>query len=139
MKQFSLNGVRFDYPHDWTMEIDSDQSASWSVTLTSPWTAFIQFSYTEDENRPENLANEILNVFQDEYEHLDATAYNGKLGQWMAVGYDIDFTTIDQVVTSKLRVLSFQHGCLALILQYLDQDSDYAAKIMDDLLATLRL
>ena len=116
MNFFDRDGVRFAYPDNWTVDVE-DGGDGWTVTLSSPETAFALVSLRPDADTAAQVADEALAVLQGEYPDLDADPAVDALGGMPAVGHDIDFLTLDTSITCWTRCAETTAGPLLVMCQ----------------------
>lgn len=134
---FERGGVAFQYPANWSFEIDDDEG-DWLATLQTPGTALMTIAYRLD-TEPTELADETLEAFQDDYPDLDSEIAVEKLAGRTALGHDIDFLTLDTPVMAKVRAVGIPSGALLVFWQYSDRDRDHYEPLFQAVLGSLRI
>lgn len=120
-REFARDGVTFRYPESWTVEAE-DADDGWTVTVNSPETAFLVVSLRPDADDPQQVADEALGALKAEYPQLDATQVVENLAGLPAVGYDIDFLTLDATITCWTRCVDTTAGPLLVMGQTSEYD-----------------
>jgi hypothetical protein len=120
-KQFDRSGVRFQYPTNWSLDVE-DVGDGWTATVQSPETAFVLVSLRPDADAPAELADEAAAALRAEYKELDAVAAVESLAGRPAVGYDIDFLTIDTATVCRIRCVDTPAGPLLVLSQVSEYD-----------------
>lgn len=129
MKSFTRGGVRIQYPPPWTVETDDDGPA-WSATFLSRETAFVLASLRPDVDHPAALVDEALAALKAEYKELDADPVVENIGGQPAVGYDVDFLSVDTSVSCRIRGLNTPDGPLLLMAQVSELDRERNEPLM---------
>lgn len=138
LRQFDRDGIHFRYPANWKMELDEDTSSGgWTVTLTSPQTAFALFALRPDAHNIVELADETLAAIRSEYQELDAEDCVETVAGQMAVGHDIDFVTIDTLSICRTRCVDTPAGPLLILRQVSEYDRQKNEPVLDAIVASL--
>ncbi len=117
MNTFTRDGISFRYPANWRAEADDAEDGGWAVTLMSPDTAFVLVSLRPDARDPADLADQTLDALRSEYKELDAENRIETIARQPAIGYDIDFLTVDVPVMCRVRCLETPGGPLLVMAQ----------------------
>jgi hypothetical protein len=120
-QRFDRDGVTFRYPESWTLDAE-DGGDGWTVTLTSPETAFLLVSLRPDADDPQQVADEALEALKAEYPQLDADQVVENVAGLPAVGYDIDFLTLDTSIACWTRCVDTTSGPLLVMGQTSEYD-----------------
>ena len=121
LKVFTRSGIAFQYPGSWTLEIEDDGDA-WTTSVASPGTAFLIASLRPGPVSPTQVTDEALAVMKAEYKELDAEPVVESVGGLPAVGYNIDFLTLDTSIEAWLRCVSTAEGNLLILGQVSELD-----------------
>ncbi len=132
LKVYTKSGVAFQYPGNWTLEEESDDE-SWAVTVNSPGTAFFIVSLRPDNQTPAQVVEVAIDALKAEYKELDAEPVTETISGYPAVGYDIDFLTIDTSITAWSRCVSLAEGNLLVI----GQVSEFDRRMYEDVLKAM--
>lgn len=124
IQTFERDGIRFQYPANWTVEPAEDDTAEdgWTVSVQSPDTAFLLVSLRLDAENPAELADQTLDALRAEYKELDAENAVETLAGQLAIGHDIDFLTLDTAITCRTRCLQTPAGALLVMAQVSEYD-----------------
>lgn len=133
MHTFDRDGVAFRYPENWTLDAE-DGGDGWTVTLSSPETAFLLVSLRPDADDPQQVADEALAALKAEYAQLDAAGVVESLAGLPAVGHDIDFLTLDAAVVCWTRCIDTTAGPLLVM----GQTSEYDRAANEPVLTAIR-
>lgn len=138
LREFDRDGIHFRYPANWKVEVDEDASSGgWTVTLTSPQTAFALFALRPDARDIGQLADEALSALRSEYHELDAEDRVETVAGQMAIGHDIDFLTIDTLSICRTRCLETPAGPLLIMRQVSEYDRVRNEPVLDAIMASL--
>lgn len=107
---FERDGIRFQYPANWSLETDPDAEGGWSVVVQSPETAFLLVSLQRGALDPAQLADQTLETLKTEYKELDAENSVEQFAGQLAIGHNIDFLTLDTTVTCWTRCVNSPSG-----------------------------
>src|SRR5579871_2105647 len=105
IQYFERDGVRFQYPGNWTVEANDGDPAEggWTVSVQSPETAFVLVSLQPGAGDPAELADQTLQALRGDYQELDSENVVETLAGVVAIGHDIDFLTVDTPITCRTR------------------------------------
>jgi hypothetical protein len=138
MNTFTRDGISFRHPATWRAEAE-DSDAGWAVTVSSPDTAFVIVSLQPDARDPADLADQTLESLKADYKELDAENRLENIAGQMAIGYDIDFLTIDTPITCRVRCLETPAGPLLVMTQVSEYDRDANDPLLRAIVASLRV
>lgn len=125
MNSFERDGISFRYPAGWAVEVESDgASGGWTVTVSSPETAFFLASLQPDAADGGDLADQTLATLRDEYKELDAENVTESICGLPAVGFNADFLTVDTATACRVRGLDTFAGPLLLLAQVSEYDRE---------------
>lgn len=138
MKTFSRDGVCFAYPAGWKLDLD-DAGSGWTVTVESPGTAFAVVSLRPDADGVGEVAAETLTTLRSEYPGLDVEEVTATLAGSPAVGHDLQFLTIDTVVTVRSRVADTTAGPLLVLTQVGEHDAGEYESVLAAVVASVQV
>ncbi len=124
MNTFERDGISFRYPTDWTAEIEEDPDGGWSVTVSSPDTAFFLASLQPEASDAGGLADQVLDSLKEVYSELDFEDVTETICGLPAVGSNADFLTADTAVVCRVRGLDTYAGPLLLLAQVSEFDRE---------------
>lgn len=138
LSQFDEHGVRFSFPADWTLEVESDDHRT-SVSLGAPdGLAFAIVSLDESRPEPDEEADRALEAMREEYPTLEATAAGEPIAGHEAVGYDLEFFSLDVVNSCTIRCFRTDRRTVLFFGQWSDIEDDEAAAQLSALRRSLR-
>jgi hypothetical protein len=138
MKEFARDGVSFRFPENWQIE-DEEGDDGWTVSLTSPDTAFAVFSLRPDARDPADLADQTLDAFKAEYKELDAENTVETIAGQVAIGHNIDFLTVDTATTVHTRCLNVSVGPFLIMTQVSEYDRQRNEPVLHAIIASLKI
>jgi hypothetical protein len=138
MNEFDRDGVHFRYPDNWRVEAEEGEGG-WTITLTSPQTAFAILSLRPDARDPADLADQTLDALKAEYQELDAENAVETLAGEVAIGHDIDFMTLDTAISCRTRCLDTPAGPLLVMCQTSEYDKAQNDPVLRAILASIRV
>ena len=125
MHTFERDGISFRYPRNWTIEVaEDDESGGWTVTVSSPETAFLMASLQPDATDGGDLSDQTLAALKSEYAEFDAEEVMETICGLPAIGFNADFLTVDTTTICRVRALDTFAGPLMLMSQVSEYDRD---------------
>ena len=119
MLEFADDGLRFQYPEDWLLERE-DNETGWTVTVQSPGTAFLLVCLRTDMPAIEEVADAALAALREDYPDLEADDCIGSLAGQAAIGHVIRFFSLDLTNTCWTRSFYSAHGTYLVLWQVND-------------------
>ncbi|WP_422928447.1 hypothetical protein [Singulisphaera sp. PoT] len=124
---FNDHGIRFDYPADWEVEIDEEETVT-TVSLQSPGgLAFALVTVDETCPAPAEVADEALNAMREEYPDLEAAPALETLAGQRAVGHDVEFISLDMTNTCAIRCFRTPRRTVLVFGQWSDIEAEESA------------
>ena len=139
IQNFERDGIRFQYPENWTLETDEDADGGWSVSVQSPETAFLLLTLRPDADNAAELADQTLDALKVEYKELDEANAVGTFAGQVAIGHDIDFLTLDIAVTCWTRCVQTLAGPLLVMCQVSEYERDRNEPVLRAICASLTI
>lgn len=121
MEFFDQNGIRFQYPPDWSLEKEENPEG-WSATIQSPGTAFIFILCDLGMPQAEELAEATLESLKSDYPNLESEPAIENIGGQAAIGHDMEFFALDLAIECKTRCLYSPEGTVLILFQQSDED-----------------
>lgn len=100
---YNQSGVSFAYPENWTLEEDSDDDASMSVTVMSPNTAFWNLIVYKETLDLANVVGQAVDALKAEYPELETTEAIDEVAGEPLTGIDANFFYLDLTSTCRIR------------------------------------
>jgi hypothetical protein len=137
-KHFREDGISFRYPENWKLEREEGEGG-WTVLLQSPGTAFLTLTCETGMPSREEVAEATLEALRADYPGLEATPRVDTLAGQMAVGYDIEFFSLDLTNTCWTRSLDSAAGTLLVLCQVNDLELEQYGPVLRAICASLRV
>lgn len=117
---FDDHGVRFEYPSEWETEVTEDGSLT-SISAVSPGgLAFLLVTLDSSRPAPRDVLDEAVSALRDEYPQLEAADATEMIGGHTAVGQDVQFISLDLVVSCVLRSFRSPVRTVLILCQWAD-------------------
>jgi hypothetical protein len=139
MNTFERDGISFRYPENWTADVEESEDGGWTVTVSSPDTAFVLVSLRPDAGDPADLADQTLAALRAEYKELDSENRVETIAGQMAIGHDVDFLTLDTPITCRTRSLETPAGPLLVLVQVSEYDRDANDPVLRAIVTSLKV
>jgi hypothetical protein len=134
---FKRDGLSFQYPENWTVSPEP-YGGGWSVTVQSPATAFLTLTLDERVPGMGELADVALEALRSEYKELDAEPVGATLAGRPAVGYDVEFFSLDLTNTCLIRSFATAAGTVLAVAEATDLEETNLA-VLRAMLASIRV
>lgn len=127
---FDDHGIRFEYPHDWEVEV-TDSGAVLTVSVQAPnGLAFALVTTDETCPPPAEVADEALAAMREEYPGLDAAPALETIDGHRAVGHDIEFISLDMTNNCSIRCYRTARRTVLVFGQWSDIDDEDAGDLI---------
>jgi hypothetical protein len=138
MNTFERDGISFRYPAHWAVETQDDpESGGWTVTVSSPETAFLLVALQPDASDAGDLADQSLGALRSEYKELDAEDVMETICGLPAIGFNADFLTVDTATTCRGRAIDTFAGPLLLLAQVSEYDRERNDPVLREIVKSL--
>jgi hypothetical protein len=139
IRTFERDGIRLQYPANWTVEASEEDEGAWSVAIQSPETAFLQLTLRPDARDPADLADQILDALKAEYKELDEVNAVEPFAGRPAIGHDMDFLTLDTAITCWTRAVDTPAGPLLVLCQVSEYDRERNEPVLRAIGASMKI
>tara|TARA_R110002111_G_scaffold153375_1_gene220165 strand:- start:121893 stop:122351 length:459 start_codon:yes stop_codon:yes gene_type:complete len=130
MKLFDEYGISFEYPNDWELSKEVDETnGEIQISVNGPDSSFWMISLFFAEIPEEELLKLSLKVFQDEYDELDVYEVKAQLAGKKCLGYDIEFVCSELINSAYQRV--FKAELFTVFILYQGNDLDLKTTLKD--------
>jgi hypothetical protein len=119
---FDKSGVTFQYPENWTLEVDNPQPGEIAATVTSPTGAFWSVAMHPRKAEPLELTDTVLEAMRQEYPGLEAESVEETIEGHELVGHDLNFFYVDLVGTAQIRAVRLPWTTFAIHCQGEDRE-----------------
>ncbi len=120
--EFNRNGIRFEYPENWTIEEDNSPDGVFSITASAPDGAFWSLSRQPAEVDFEQLTDFTTEQLRGEYPDLEAYPASDDIFGSSLSGADSNFSYLDLTNTAEVRCLATTTACYVFFCQAEDRD-----------------
>ena len=138
MPRFQRTGIQFDYPSTWVVDDDGSLDG-WTVTLQSPGSSFVVLALRSLDETATEVTDEALAAMKSEHKDLESEPVIDQFGGQPVTGYNLDFVTVDQVATARVRGLETVAGPLLILAQIPDRERDEFEAEIDSILESIEL
>jgi hypothetical protein len=118
------HGIRFEYPHDWEVDVAEDGPRTSVTVQSAAGPAFAMVTADESCPDPKELANEALAALREEYPKLVASPAGETLDGHAAVGHDVEFVSLDMTNTCVIRCFGTPRRTVFILTQWSDLERD---------------
>jgi len=136
--EFRESGIAFQYPDNWKLQRDEIDSG-WIVEVQSPDTAFLMLCLRTDGPKREELLEQSLADLRADYPELEADAVASKVAGIDALGYDVNFFSLDFTNTCTMRSFFCRAGTVLLLWQVTDVDAERIEPVLNAIVTSLRV
>ncbi len=138
MNTFERDRIVIRYPTNWTVDEAADpESGGWTVTVSSPDTAFFMMSLQPDARDPGDLADQTLDALKGEYKELDSEEVMETICGQPAIGFNADFLTVDTATNCRVRCMDTFAGPLLLLTQVSEYDREQNEPVLTAIIKSL--
>ncbi|MEX0939081.1 MAG: hypothetical protein WDZ59_14555 [Pirellulales bacterium] len=126
---FDNQGVRFQYPENWTLEWQESDTTDPSVSVFSPGGAFWTLSIHPPGTETARLVQVVLDALREEYQELDAQEAVDSIGDTEMIGYDVNFYCLDLCNTAVVRGFHTRRASYVLLCQAEDREFERVREV----------
>ncbi|VTR99690.1 Uncharacterized protein OS=Singulisphaera acidiphila (strain ATCC BAA-1392 / DSM 18658 / VKM B-2454 / MOB10) GN=Sinac_7295 PE=4 SV=1 [Gemmata massiliana] len=138
MNTFERDRIVIRYPTNWTVDEAADpESGGWTMTVSSPDTAFFMMSLQPDARDPGDLADQTLDALKGEYKELDSEEVTETICGQPAIGFNADFLTVDTATSCRVRCMDTFAGPLLLLTQVSEYDREQNEPVLTAIIKSL--
>jgi hypothetical protein len=134
---YDKQGIRFQYPDNWTLEADAVSETRQTISVYSPGGAFWTVMCHSPDADLEELARTALVAMENEYEDLDSEAVQEQIGDVEVQGFDLNFYCLDLTNTAWIRVGSSKKASYLVICQAEDREFEEVSSVFRAMNASL--
>ncbi|MBS0261255.1 MAG: hypothetical protein JSS02_04805 [Planctomycetes bacterium] len=130
------HGIQFRYPDDW--ELGEQQEADqFSVTVTSPTTAFWTLSLFNSCPEPDDVIESVLDAFHEEYDEMDEYPTTARVARRPTVGRDIDFVCLNTMNFAAVRSFRTRQFTAMVLFQLNESEREDLEPILEQITRSL--
>lgn len=127
------NGIRFEYPNDWEVEVETEGGKT-TVALHAPdGVAFSLVAIDESGPEPSEMAEQALDAMREEYPDLDAVPVEEMIDGHPAIGFDLEFLSLDATNSCSIRCFRTPRRTIFLMGQWSDLEGEAPETMIGDL------
>jgi hypothetical protein len=135
-RDYSGHGISFRYPAAWELsEERREDAATISVSDDGP---FWSVTILQRRPRTEDVLNEAVRAFRDEYEELDEYPQNGTIGGEPAEGCNLEFVSLELINCVSLRAQVAGGRTLFVMAQVTDHERQAYEEVFQAISNTLQ-
>jgi hypothetical protein len=127
--RFDRLGLAFDYPDNWSVEIDDSSADRAAVTVTTPEGGFWSVSGQPAGLPAAELAEAVVLQMRSEYRDLDSEAVRDSVAGRRLEGWDLNFYCLDLTNTAQVRAIETPTTTYLLIAQAEDREWERVAPV----------
>jgi hypothetical protein len=134
--EYQKHGIRFQFPGSWELTEESHPEST-TITVQSEGTSFwtiTLLSWTPD---PDELLDQVVETFQQDYEDVDVLAQVGSICGLPTLGRDLDFVCYDLVNSAVLRSFQTSHKTILILFQGTDHELNSTRAELEFITASL--
>lgn len=120
---YDREGVRFQYPENWTLEEDEAAEGALAVSVNSPTGAFWQLSIYPRGEDPQRLLDTAVAAMREIYDSLETEEVDEMIAGRATTGFDLNFYCLDLTNTAVLRC--WQAATATYLVLYQAEDREY--------------
>ena len=123
---YESSEFRFQYPENWRIVDDTDDTASDVVTVESPQGAIWTIACHDKDVDPKSLCEAALDALRDEEDYVDfeVTAVEDETAGIASSGYDVYFSCIELIVAARIRCFRQNDQTFLMLSQAEIRDHD---------------
>jgi hypothetical protein len=122
LESFDDHGIRFHHPPDWEIDVSDDGPRTMISAQSAGGPAFALVTLDEDRPAPAEMADEALEAMKEEYPHLEALPAIEEIGGHKAVGYDVEFFSLDILNGCAIRAYRTPRRTILVFAQWAEID-----------------
>jgi hypothetical protein len=137
--EYSKFGMMFLYPEDWLLVDEETNEWPRRVSVQSPNSGFWELQAYPAQFQPEDLAQQTLQAFSEEYEGVESELVSEPISDQMATGYNLEFFCLDLVVTCQVRSFRLGGQTILLICQAESEEFELRCEVFEAITLSLFL
>lgn len=127
--RFDRLGLAFDYPDNWSVEIDDTSADKPAVTVTTPDGGFWSVSGQPPGTPAARLTEAVVRQMRSEYRDIDSEAARDEVAGRPLEGWDLNFYCLDLTNTAQVRAIETPTATYLLLAQAEDREWDRVAPV----------
>jgi hypothetical protein len=130
--------IQFLYPDGWKLD-ETRTRDGLTISLQSPYSMFVFVNCYESPVGAQEVADQALETMEEEYLELDSDPLCETIADVAAVGYDVNFFSLDLTNTCWIRALSSGKHTVLIFAQTSDLDLARGEPAFRAICASLKL
>jgi hypothetical protein len=123
MSQLFRNyGIQFRYPDDWAIDEDEGEDQV-TITVSRDPACFWSMTLMADRPEPQEVLDEAIDAYREEYPDLDVTATKETIARRPALACEVEFVSMELVNIAHLRAFRTPVQTVFLMYQVTDHES----------------
>jgi hypothetical protein len=137
MEVYEDDGLRFEYPSDWTLEV-TDDGPTTTVSVEAPGgLAFALVRTDESRPDPDEVADEALEAMREDYPDLDAVPAVETVHEHRAIGHDVEFFSLDFANAASIRCFRTPRRTVLMLGQWSDLGDERLPELVHSVIRSL--
>mgnify|MGYP001266474611 CR=1 FL=1 len=120
--QFEQFGVTFEYPDNWSIDVDSDDVGGSSATVQSPDGGFWNISVYPSGTNSKEMVQVVSSEMQKEYQDIDIEVVHDTISGIQLSGLDFNFYCLDLTNTAHVRAVENREATYIIFCQAEDRE-----------------
>jgi hypothetical protein len=126
---YNKSSVHFQYPDNWELADERDDSGQHSISVHAPSGAFWSVTVHDRRIVPDDLIAQVNTILSKEYEEFEARPVTETIGPAEAIGFDMHFFCGHALVSARSRVLHRGEQTVLILCQAEDTEFDQLAMV----------
>ena len=127
--RFDRFGLVFDYPDNWSVDLEDSEGHLAAVSVYAPDGGFWSVSGHAPGGEEKALAAAVVATMREEYRDLDAEEASDVVAGRRLPGFDMNFYCLDLTNTAQVRTLRTPDAIYLLFCQAEDREWDRIAPV----------
>ena len=138
MAVYDENSVRFEYPENWSLDVDEPSGASGPViTVASPGGGFWSLSVLGAEVDLPTMLRTAVDALTAEYQDVDAEAVTDEIEGRTLIGFDVNFYCLDLTSSAMIRGFETPGAAYLLLCHAEDREFDQIERVFEAMTTSL--
>jgi hypothetical protein len=120
--RFERDGVLFEYPENWELDVEEDTNARLAVSVYSPGGGFWSLRVENEPLAPHDVVQSVLAAMREAYDQIDTEETTQVVEGCELLGVDIQFICLDLTNSAQVRAARFEIGTLMILMQAEDRE-----------------
>lgn len=135
--RFQRDGLQFEYPDDWSIDVDADADGVAEVTALSPEGGFWSVSVHPSSADPLQLTRAIVDEMRRQYDDIDVEPAGESIEGRELRGHDFNFYCLDLTNTATVRAIRSPAAIHLVLCQAEDREWKRVAPVFSAMTTSL--